>query len=137
MLFLVDGFLLAIPVFNVLQNLLLVNVRNVVMRSQVFGEVRLARTRFASNRDFERLKAARFTKFVLHKLNVGGQTALTVPVKIVTAFCSIFTFSSFRGNKDRGRFRFDVQHHELSPVEVQIEGSLFGVDWRVLNRDVN
>ena len=59
-----------VPVLDVLEHLLEINMRHVVVLRKLGGEVRFAGTRLAGDESLERLQATDFTELFLYELNV-------------------------------------------------------------------
>ena len=81
---------------DVVKDLLLVNVRNIVMLGQLSGIERLARARSTRDGDLEWLEASLLAKLLLDALNVGSQSTLAVPLEAAFVFLGrcLFPFLS-------------------------------------------
>ena len=136
----VDSLFLLVPMLNIVQNLLLVDMWNSVVLGQLCAIERLTTTRFACNCDFKRLQASLFAELVLDLLYIRSQSTLAVPLEASFFFLlllNLFTWGRLRRDKDRRWLGLDVQHDELLPVKMQIKWRLLGVDWCILNWDIS
>lgn len=78
----VISLLLVLPVLDVLQDGLSMDVRHVVVLCELATEVRFTCARLSSQSNFEWFKTTMFTKLVFNELNVTCETKLAVPSKI-------------------------------------------------------
>ena len=91
--------------------------------------------------NLERFQATFFAELFLHELDVRSQTALAMPFE-TTFFACLFFSVLVNGttflvrHKDSRWLCLDVEHHELFPVEMQIEWRLFRVNGCIFHRDV-
>ena len=61
---------------------------------------------------------------------------MPVEARALIRFFITFTFSVFLWNKYSAWFDFDVQHDKFTPIEIQVNWSLFGVNRFVLNWNI-
>jgi hypothetical protein len=87
-------FLFLVPVLNFTQHGLQVNMRDVVVLSQLLPVERFSSTWWPSDEDLNRLKSALLAEFFLHQLDVGGETILAVPVEVRPGISTFFSFGS-------------------------------------------
>lgn len=134
---------LFIPVLDVMEDLLLMNVRHTIVLSQLGCIEGLSTAWFARDSNLEWLEATLLAELLLDALDVGSEAVLTVPLETTLITFTFFgAFALFSTAFDIGyenlRWkRLNVQHYELLPVEVQIEWRLLGVHGRVLHWDIN
>ena len=74
-------FLLFVPVQQVVKELLHVDVRDVVVLTELGAEVGLATGWRTSDEDLHRSKVPRLLELLLHRLDVGSKTIFTVPLE--------------------------------------------------------
>ena len=135
--------LLFVPVLDVMEHLLFVDMRHTIVLCKLGSEECFTAARLASDRNFERLKAALFAELLLHLLDVGGKTTLAMPFESTvititfTTFLFILVTLFFLGHEDLRWPRLDIEHDEALPVEVEVERGLLRVHRRVLKRDVH
>ena len=93
----VFGLFLFIPVLNVVQDLLLVDVRHAVVLGELLSVERLATARLARDGDLKWLEAALLAELLLDPLDVCSETALAVPLEatIVPSSFLAFAFAVF------------------------------------------
>ena len=135
---------LFVPVLNVVEDLLFVNVRHTVVLGKLSSVEGLATAGFARDANLEGLEATLLAELLLDSLDVGGEAVLAVPLEatIVTGtFLSLtltFFISSGRfGHENFGGECFYVQHDELLPVQVQVKRGLLWMHGCVLHGDIN
>ena len=125
---------------NIVENLLLVNVRDTVVLGELSSVEAFSSARFTGDCDFERLETALFAEFFLHSLDIGCESTLAMPLEatFLLSFFLLFTLFLLGALRDKyGRgFRLDIEHHELLPVQVQVQWGLLWMDGRVFKRDV-
>ena len=117
------------------------NVRHVVVLSELLGVEGLASERLSDNSDLEWLEVTFFAELVLHLLDVGSEATLAEPFEVASVLSRlVITFSlitSIGGDKEGGWFRLDVHQEEFTPVEIELERSASGMAWLEIRWDVN
>ena len=76
------SFFLLVPVLDVTEHRLLVDVRHSVVLSELSSEERLAAARLARDANFEWLQTALLAELILNELDVDRETTLAMPFKI-------------------------------------------------------
>ena len=110
--------LLRIPLLDVCQHLIFMNVWNIVILSELLWKEGLSDSWLSHKCNFIWFQVTFLAKFVFHELDVLCKTTLAMPVEVtISRFC-FFPLFFFGASlyKQWTRNCFDVQHNELSPV---------------------
>ena len=130
-----------IEVLDIVEHGTSMNVRHVVVLSELLGVEGLASERLSDNSDLEWLEVTFFAELVLHLLDVGGEARLAEPFEVTSVLSRlVITFSlitSIGGDKEGGWFRLDVHQEEFTPVEIELERSASGMAWLEIGWDVD
>lgn len=107
--------LLLVPVLDLLKHVLKVNVRHIVVLSQLMAIKGFACARGASDEDLHWLEPALLAELGLNSLDVGRETRLAVPVEVyLVTFLTLGTGAA--SHEERARFDFEVKHEGDAPV---------------------